>query len=397
MGEVYYDKNELENSFVPMKIAILTQPLHSNYGGLLQAWALQRTLTGLGHQVIILNRSFVRKPRPLWRRALSRMKHELLILTGKRKRYIKVTESLKQFSEQYVRKFRNLRYQGVSPVLNSEDELRHYVNSKDFDAFIVGSDQVWRPIYSPNLMTFFLDFVKDNNTVKKIAYAASFGVDNWEFSEKQTKQAAELAKLFDIITVRESSGIKLVEKFLKRKAIQVLDPTMLLCKEEYIKLINNSTCKLKKSDGELFSYVLDTSENLSDAIKMCSQATGLKSFYCNYSIPMNRLRSIDKKEECIVPPVEQWLKSFMDAKMVITDSFHGVIFSIIFNKPFWVVANISRGAARFTSILHMFGLEDRIVLASSETYWLKPIDWNKVNTLHSELANMSKSILLSQL
>lgn len=380
-----------------MKIAILTQPLHSNYGGLLQAWALQRTLTRLGHQVIILNRTFTRKPRPFWRRILSRMKHEWLTTTGKRKHYIKVTESLRQISEQYVRKFRDNRYLGLSPVLNSEDELHRYVDSQDFDAFVVGSDQVWRPKYSPHLMTFFLDFVKNDNTVKKIAYAASFGVDEWEFSEEQTKQAAALAPLFDIITVRESSGVKLVADYLKCKATHVLDPTMLLDKEDYIELVNNPTCQLKKSEGELFSYVLDTSEYLSAIITKCSEATKLKPYYCNYTIPVNRLRPGDKKEECVVPPVEQWLKSFMDAKMVITDSFHGVVFSIIFNKPFWVIANISRGAARFTSILKQFNLEERIVNKTSDIDWSKSIDWNKVNSLRNELKKKSLSILFNNL
>ena len=91
------------------------------------------------------------------------------------------------------------------------------------------------------------------------------------------------------------------------------------------------------------------------------------------------------------------MKSFMDAKMVVTDSFHGVVFSIIFNKPFWVVANISRGTARFTSILSLFNLEDRIVNDTSEMDWSKSIDWNKVNSLRNELKKKSLSILFNNL
>ena len=380
-----------------MKIGILTQPLHSNYGGLLQAWALQRTLVRLGHEALILNRSFTRKPLPMWHRILSKVKRELLILSGKQKKYVKVTDQIKQISEQNVRKFRDNRYLGVSPVLNSEEELHDYVASQNFDAFVVGSDQVWRPMYSPNLMTYFLDFVKDNTKVKKIAYAASFGVDDWEFNQKQTNQAAELAPLFDIITVRESSGVKLVELYLKCNAIQVLDPTMLFEKEVYIDLVNNPTCRLKKSDGKLFSYVLDASDNLSQAIRKCSETTGLLPYYCNYKASIWKIK--DKKEigDCIVPPVEQWLKSFMDADMVVTDSFHGVVFSIIFNKPFWVVANLSRGTARFTSLLQLFDLEDRMVSDYSKIDWEKPIDWNRINSLRTRHKEFSISILATVL
>lgn len=376
-----------------MKIGILTQPLHSNYGGLLQAWALQKTLVDMGHEAIIINRVWFSKPRPFWKRCLAMVKNEVYIALGKRKRYIGVTKELKDFSEQYVRKFRQNRYKGISPEIRTNEELIEYVKSQKFDVYIVGSDQVWRPRYSPNLMTYFLDFAKDNNSVKKIAYAASFGVDNWEFSDEQTSKAAELAPLFDLITVRESSGVNLVEKYLNSKAMHVLDPTMLLDKEDYFKLIENPTFQLKDSAGDLFCYVLDQSESVLSSIKICTTAMGYQPFICNYKTPVYQLKNVNQKEESIVPPVEQWLKSFANAKMVVTDSFHGVVFSIIFNKPFWVVVNKNRGAARFDSILKQFNLEDRVVKDLQSINWKKSIDWNMVNNRRSTQANLSKSIL----
>ncbi len=376
-----------------MKIGILTQPLHSNYGGLLQAWALQKTLVDMGHEAIIINRVPHLNASPLWRRCLSRIKNELYIAIGKRKRYLRITKELKDYSEQYILKFRQNRYKGISPDLHTNEELIEYVNNQNFEAYIVGSDQVWRPLYSPNLMTYFLDFAKDNKSVKKIAYAASFGVDNWEFSKKETSEALKLAPLFDLITVRESSGVNLVEKYLKCRATHVLDPTMLLNKEDYLKLIDNPTCKLKESKGEIFCYVLDKSNILTDLINSCASSTGLKPYYCKCLTPMLLLECLNQKDECIIPSVEQWIKSFADAKMVITDSFHGVVFSIIFNKPFWVVSNVGRGSARFTSLLKQFNLENRIVSNPSIIDMLAPIDWQSVNELRSSLAVISKSIL----
>ena len=368
-----------------MKIAILTQPLQSNYGGLLQAWALQKTLAEMGHSVTIINRVNGKSNIPLWRKVAGKIKNELLISLGKRKRYIPVTEQLKEYSEQNVIKFRQNRYLGISPILKSNKKLLDYIERQNFDAYIVGSDQVWRPKYSPNLMTYFLDFVRDNQSVKKISYAASFGVDNWEFTEKETREARKLIILFDLITVRELSGIKLVKDHFNCNATHVLDPTMLLQKEEYINLVKNTTVPLKESEGELFSYVLDKSQTLSETIHMCSSITGMKPFYCNYSTNLYKLESSETKDNCVVPPVEQWIKSFMEAKMVITDSFHGTVFSILFNKPFWIVANKTRGVARFMSLLNLFELEDRIVIDPNKIDWNKEIDWQKINFKRSKI------------
>lgn len=382
-----------------MKIAILTQPLRYNYGGLLQAWALQHKLANTGHEVIIINRVHnpVKVETPLWYRCLSRIKNEIYIFLGKRKRYLKVTNDLREISEQKVKKFQLNRYKGVSPEIRTHEDLVNFVSKQNFDVYIVGSDQVWRPKYSPNLMTYFLDFVKDDNKVKKIAYAASFGVDNWELTSEETKEASELIPLFDLVTVRESSGVEFLKKYFKCEATQVLDPTMLLDKEDYIKLIENSTCELHDSNGNLFCYVLDKAEDVDKAIQSCSSSTGLHPYYCNSQIRIWQIEGRENIEKSIFPPVEQWLKSFVDAKMVVTDSFHGVVFSIIFNKPFWVIANINRGAARFTSILNQFNLENRIISNLSDIDWEQPIDWNSVNKHRSLLKNKSLSLLLSQL
>lgn len=382
-----------------MKIGILTQPLGHNYGGLLQAWALQRTLVNMGHDVTIINRVYNpnNNLQPLWRRSLSFIKNELYIALGKRKRYLSASKELKDYAEQNVIKFRERRYKGVSPDIISDEQLLNYIKKEKFEAYVVGSDQVWRPMYSPRLMTYFLDFLQDNNNVKKIAYAASFGVDEWEFTNKQTYEASNLAKRFDLITVRESSAVQLVRDYFGCKATHVLDPTMLVDRTNYMRLVENPTCPIHESNGELFCYVLDKSPIVSKVISECSEQTGYRPFFCNYETPYYLIQNKCNKDECIVPPVEQWLKSFSDAKMVLTDSFHGTVFSIIFNKPFWVLVNETRGAARFISLLEQFELEDRIVSVKNKIDWHKPIDWNYVNEKREKYFSVSKSILYSAL
>jgi len=107
------------------------------------------------------------------------------------------------------------------------------LDNYNFDAYVVGSDQVWRPCYSPQLSTFFLDFLEGNSTVEKIAYTASFGVDDWKFTNKQIKEFGRLLKLFDAISVREDSTVELCKNYFGVEATHLLDPTMLLGSDVY--------------------------------------------------------------------------------------------------------------------------------------------------------------------
>lgn len=244
----------------------------------------------------------------------------------------------------------------------------------------------------------FLDFVQDKQ-VKRIAYAASFGADKWEFTPQQTAVCTLLAKKFDMVSVREDSGVKLCKEHLGVDAVHVLDPTMLLTKEEYIQLIEKE--KEPKSNGTLFNYILDPDAKKSVFIQKVAKAKGLKAFQvltkCQAEI---RTKEDVKKriEDCVFPGVTTWLRAFMDADMTIVDSFHGMVFSIIFNKPFWAIGNVSRGMSRFTSLLKMFHLEDRLLDADNldDVDFSKPIDWTMVNGILEEKREECKKLLLTQ-
>lgn len=381
-----------------MKVGILTQPLVNNYGGLLQAWALQQTLNQMGHQSIIIDRHRIRRKDFIWpRRISSILKTELYISLGLEKRYINLSEYQTNFIRNNIIPFVKSRYLGISPQLYTNKALMQYVEEENFDAFVVGSDQVWRPCYSPSIGNYFLDFLPAKSKAKRIAYAASFGVDNWEYTDKQTELFSCLAKKFNLITVRESSGVKLVEEHLNCKASHVLDPTMLLNKDDYLRLIKTPTVPLLESDGKLFCYVLDPKIEFQSVINRVEKETNLKAYYCNAS--RNAITADDVKhiDECVFPPVEQWLKSFQDAEMIITDSFHGTVFSIIFNKPFWVVMNKERGESRFLSLLQLFGLSNRIVRDISVVNWEEAIDWDTINAKRMDLVYASKNLLFNAL
>lgn len=125
------------------------------------------------------------------------------------------------------------------PYIDSTSSLRKYFKKNRYDAVIVGSDQTWRPKYSPNIYDFYLDFISKDKRIKRIAYASSFGVDDWEYSAEETKKCAKLSKLFDGISVREQSGIDLCKDHLGVDSELALDPTLLLNKDDYVTLIGD--------------------------------------------------------------------------------------------------------------------------------------------------------------
>lgn len=379
-----------------MKIGILTQPLISNYGGILQNYALQQVLIRAGYDVETID----------WRRNyfrvyLSNLKQYIIsYIRGKEKTFkryqpnrsesLAIYQNTNYFIDKYIIH--------TLPAKSSKD-FQKYSKLQHYDAYIVGSDQCWRPLYNPYLKDMFLNFTKGYN-VRKLAYAASFGTDFWEYTEKETNMCSILAKQFNSISVREDSGVDLCEKYLKVKAEHVLDPTMLLLKEDYIRLIENEN--ENKSEGTLFSYILDPNSQVDKLVRSIEDVTGLKSFDVLPKIrPENRYRNDVKQriEECIFPSVTKWLRAFYDAEAIIVDSFHGMVFSIIFNKPFWVLVNNHRGASRFTSLLKMFNLESRLLnINEIDLSCLKnDIDWSGVNKIMKEKRSLSLNFLYTAL
>ena len=196
--------------------------------------------------------------------------------------------------------------------------------------------------------------LKNNLNIKKVSYAASFGVDNWEFSQKEGLACHELIQRFNAVSVREASGIYLCNEFLKTEAHQVLDPTMLLDIQDYISLVREEG--ESKSAGSLMIYVLDKTGKKEKFIASVAKKLKLKPYTV---MQKEKLTGTGKIEDCIYPPVTKWLRGFMDAEFVITDSFHGCAFAILFNKPFIALGNYSRGITRFKSLLNLFDLEER--------------------------------------
>lgn len=368
-----------------MQIGLLTLPLNVNYGGILQAYALKKVLEMQGHSVILLDfLASVPRRLPIKTRYLVYAKRffekcflgrKLLVCQDKydRDSYLNTVSEINKFVFSYIQS-----------VDYEQKNIKQRIN---LDAIVVGSDQVWRPAYAVPIEKYFLNFFKPNLAIR-IAYAASFGTDEWEFTPEQTERCSALVQKFNLVTVREDSAIDLCREYLRVEAIQVLDPTMLLDKEDYVHIIQQQ--KVLRSKGNLFSYMLDDDERKQSLVLQIAQQKGLNPFSI---IPK------DGKADGVFPSVPVWLRSFLDAEFIVTDSFHGCVFSIIFNKPFVAVGNAQRGQARFDSLFRLFHLQERLIDVAdfSVDVTAKEIDWDGVNAIWKEMKQKSICLLFNNL
>lgn len=358
-----------------MRICILTQPLGHNYGGLLQAYALQTVLKRMGHEVWTEDRKANEK------NLFQNLKYFVKIVLGPIRHFYYPTFKERNIISQYTDSFIEKYITTTVPVFSQQKSV---LDKYGFEGYIVGSDQVWRPCYSYGLKNYFLDFTEEKN-VKRIAYAASFGTDEWEFTPEETRECARLARMFDAISVREDSGVELCKKYLGVNAVHLLDPTLLLDKEDYLKIVRQE--KETQHNGKMMTYILDPTIEKQQIIQHVSLQLGLQPFSV---MPECKFSDVGSKglERCIFPSVTEWLKGFEDADFIVTDSFHGTVFSIIFNKPFIAIANKRRGISRFTSLLKIFNLGNRLVFS----YDKDDLDVLVTASIDYERINLSRKI-----
>lgn len=362
-----------------MKIAIITLVGNHNYGNVLQAYALQTTLQRMGHDVTIINRG---ANYPSFRlfclRLLSIIKCAYRRYICGNKNYIicnplsahyqpqknkeKDCSNIKAFSDKYLKRSTSIR---------SNKALERHARKSKYDCYIVGSDQVWRELYTPDITNSFLKFLPKGCTAIKITYAASFGKDTDFISPEHLDECIELAKRFDKISVREESGVKVMSEVFNQHAKQVLDPTLLLDAENYRKLVTDNPNKQEKKG--LVTYILDSTAEKQEAIRNFANSLNLPYTPIPYSLE-------ELQPSLKVYSVYEWLYSIDNAKYVITDSFHGTVFCILFHKPFICIGNEGRGTSRFTSLLKMFNLQDRLV-CSLDAFTDTPINWDEVDKI----------------
>ena len=306
---------------------LITNFWHSNnYGACLTAYALQECVKKLGYNCAFIDEFDIRKKYKL---GFSRL-----------------------FSNRHLK---------LAPKTDDFNKL-----GKMADIFISGSDQVFRPNYLKKgkyKEIFLLDFADKN--AKKIAFSASFGISEDEFKKSKKNIVQYMKKTleeFDFVSCREESGVSICKNELNMYAEYVLDPVFLVDKDIFLNLAKNSC---KNFENKIVSYVLDKNPDLDSIYRKLEEKYGLEVvdiFSGNYT-------------------VEDWIKAYYDAKYVITDSYHGTCFALLFNKPFISLVNKKRGIARFNSLVKLFNIDTNFVSDYSDTFEFMECDWNKVNSI----------------
>ncbi|MCG2431661.1 polysaccharide pyruvyl transferase family protein [Aequorivita xiaoshiensis] len=341
------------------KIGIFTLPLNNyNYGGILQAYALQKYLESLNCEVEHINRQYNIEPLVKFKSFIYNMLNYSAYRTTKTKH-----KNFDIFIEKYLKTSRNLY---------SSNDVLAYLKSEKFNVLLTGSDQVWRRDYASNIYKdLYLDY---DYKAKKLSYAASFGKDGLVELDDENEIHKFLMK-FTAISVRENSAVELIEKLGIKDVMQHVDPTMLLNKTDYLELVEKSGVQhSNKQEPYVLSYILDSSKTKDIILKDLAHSKKLK-------VIQNGKGASENLESYI--SIEEWISRFSNAELIITDSFHGCVFSILFNIPFVALGNQERGLSRFDSLLELFDIKDRLVLGENiqdiKAIASQPMNFEKVN------------------
>ena len=352
-------------------------PLCANYGGTLQNWALQQVLKRMGHEPITLRF-------PVVYQGMSSMHYWLKVFPMQLARFIahkfmggkyempltigawkKSVSGMERFVDEHINVTEYL------PNLTMEDVKRYGV-----EALVVGSDQIWRPVKYDAVNYYFLGFAK-NSDILRITYAPSVALDEWPFNESTTAQLKELIKRFYAVSVREESSVKLIKDNLGVEAQWGLDPTLLLKKENYLAVCNNVPQNKKPF---VFAYILDMNEDKRQMAEKVAKEHGCSVCY----LTADKVKAEDT--------IEKWLANFRDSEFVITDSYHGTVFSLIFQKQFYTFYNTYRGNARMDSLKKLTGLEDRFLTILNNEIG-NSIDFVEVETQINRMRGVSVKFL----
>lgn len=356
-----------------MKIGLINLPKDANYGGNLQRFALVKTLQKLGNDVFhynlveYSNLPWFKKPYSYTKRIVKKyIFGQRLCIFQENLRNKKLNRKLDVISSFYN------RYIPHTEEFFKINDFKKIFRKYKSDVVIVGSDQVWRKSMTggkSGLSQFMLSFINDKD-VKKIAYSVSLGTNKYELDADDSKYLFRYYKQFSQVSVREDSAIDIFLHYgwCMPEAKHLLDPTFLLTVDEYNDLIDNASTQSR--EDEMFCYILDINQEKENKISELSVQMGL-SYY---------IKGIDDDD---YDSIEQWLRNIRDAKFIVTDSYHGLIFSLIYNKPFYLFRNEKRGNARFDSIVKTF----KLVLNSNQ------YDWQKINSVIQEQRQISYNFI----
>jgi len=356
-----------------MKVGIITFHDANNYGAVLQAYALQKMVENLGEKVEIIDYKqeyIINKYRPINVRT-NNVKGLVRSIISTVLNYKKKSEKKKVFDE-----FRN-GYMNISK--------KSYLTGNeitDFDALISGSDQVWNTKITNGDTTFFLD-INNSEHIKKISYAASIGTDS--LSDLEKSNFSKLLNNFNYISVRESNAVNLLSRLTSNKITRVLDPTLAITPSYW-----HSITEDNDKEEYIFLYAVGEIHELSETIRTIQNKLNLKVII----LSDKNIKNVSNAVRIFSPKPTDFLNLIKNASFVVTNSFHGTAFSIVFEKKFITIPHKTSGS-RMRDLLNILNLNERIIENASqlEEAHLLNIDYNKVRKILESERNQSLQFL----
>lgn len=363
-----------------MKIKTITCHEVYNHGASLQEYALLEFLNSNGHQAQTLHYKpdYLSGHFNLW--SVGNPKFNLpvikqLYLLAKLPGRLKLMPRKKafdQFAEKYI---------PTDKILyKTNEDLKQ--NLPQADAFICGSDQIWNSFFQNGKdPAFYLNFVPNNK--RKIAYAASFAID--ELEDEVKPLVKENVSQMDYVGVRETSGVRILNELGNDNAVQVLDPVFLLDSEHWKN-------RFIKSIEEKFVFIYDFDSNpvIKEIALQLRKDKGYKIITVNGNIDY-------ADQNFVLEGPEKFLSLVYNAQEVVSNSFHAVAFSLIFEKEITVVNRLEKINTRMRDLLNLFQLSQRLITTANEYHSLKKIDYSVVNNHKEFHVQKSKDFLLNAL
>lgn len=364
-----------------MRLGIITRHAISNYGSILQAYATEKIFETLGCDVKIINyirkdektenivKTYANSSNFFKKNKLTRKIYKII----QKKNIEKMDSRFEEFRKEYL---------NLTEEYNTTEELRKTL--KNFDVFCTGSDQVWGKVGNDEFdENYFLNFVDKDK--KCISYGASFG--KTDLSTSLLNNIKALTDKYEFLLVREDSAKNFLIANGVNNVEQVLDPTLLLSREDWEKIIRNDVKIHKKP--YILVYQLHHNKKFENYVRYIQKKLKITVYRVNPSIYF-----LFKPGKFVyLPTPSEFLNLIKNAEYVLTDSFHGTVFSLIFNKKFIDFLPKTTGT-RITSLLNQFGLNERIIDDLENIKILQEdIDYSEVNEILDRDRKKSISLL----
>lgn len=346
------------------KVGIVTFHRPNNYGANLQAYALQEFINKQGYDANIID----------YRNDEIEKSNKIIKLNSGIKNFIKtIIFSIKNVKKKKnFEKFRANNYK-LTKVYYNKSQLEK--NEEKFDVYVSGSDQIWNTQITKKIDDIYtLNF--DTGIARKISYASSIG--NGDMKKEEIQLLAERVKKYNSIAVREERAKNILEEYIDNDIKVVVDPTILLTKDEWKKVSNRNITKNIKEDYILLYTIIENEETFK-VVNKISELTGLKII----TLRRTNLKTNNVLKNCYTKGPDSYIELVKNAKYIVTSSFHGTVFSIIFNKMFFVNYG-GKENKRVDNLLSICKLQDRLIKSSKDLDNIKlkkEINYEQVNDI----------------